>query len=90
MMGQPLLSVATQDVIQLQQLPLSVSQLDDTGRICNDDECFLGSLCSFSFLFFLSPHPAIIGDSTPAIQVLSGGGGYITGGAHGEFCLCTH
>ena len=45
MMGRALLSVATQDVIQLQQLPLSVfPQFDDTGRICNDDECFLRSL----------------------------------------------
>lgn len=42
-MGRALLSVATQDVIQLQQLPLSVSQFDDTGRIGNDDECFLRS-----------------------------------------------
>lgn len=42
-MGWALLSVATQDVIQLQQLPLSVSQFDDTGRIGNDDECFLRS-----------------------------------------------
>lgn len=43
-MGWALLSLTTQDVIQLQQLPLFVSPFDDTGRICNDDECFLQSL----------------------------------------------
>lgn len=57
MMGRALLSVATQDVIQLQQLPLSVPQFDDTGRICNDDECFLRSLLT---LFSWST-PTIIG-----------------------------
>lgn len=60
MMGRALLSVATQDVIQLQQLPLSVSQFDDTGRICNDDECFLRSLLK-RFFFLPYSTPTIIG-----------------------------
>lgn len=79
MMGRALLSVATQDVIQLQQLPLSVSQFDDTGRICNDDECFLHSLLTLcSFFYSVFPHLPSLGDSTRAIQVLSGGGGFIS------------
>lgn len=53
MTGRPLLSVATQDVIQLQQSLLSVSQFDDTRRICNDDECFLRALLTG----FFSPVP---------------------------------
>lgn len=88
-MGRALLSVATQDVIQLQQLPLSVSQFDDTGRICNDDECFLRSLLTlWVFFFFLHsepPHLPSLGDSTPAIQVLSGGGGFI----RAQPCVCS-
>lgn len=79
-MGRPLLSVTTQDVIQLQQLPLSVPRFDDTLRICNDDECFLHALLTF---FFCSTPPSL-GHGTPAIQVVRGGGGFISEAACGE------
>lgn len=86
MMGRALLSVATQDVIQLQQLPLSVSQFDDTGRICNDDECFLQSLLTLCSCFILFPHLPSLGSSTRAIQVLCGGGGFISE----QPCVCSY
>lgn len=74
-MGRPLLSVTTQDVIQLQQLPLSVPRFDDTRRICNDDECFLQALLTG---FFFCSTPPSLGHGTPAIQVVRGGGDFIS------------
>lgn len=91
MMGRPLLSVATQDVIQLQQLPLSVSQFDDTRQICNDDECFLGALLT---PFLLIPHLPVLGNATTANQVFGGGRVFISGAVlclqPVKCCVCKH
>lgn len=60
------------------------------------DESVMMTSVSFAhcWRFFLGPHLPSLGDSTPAIQVLGGGGGFISGAALClqlvECCLCKH
>lgn len=84
-MGRPLLSATTQDVIQLQQSPLSLPRFDDTRRICNDDERFLHALLTFFLL-----HTSIIG---PRHSSHSGSETRLRlykQGRPGESCVCKH